>query len=113
MEALVLLFEPGDFLFRHLGQLGLRRLAFQQGAVFRQVGHRLKVSLPDRHQFFQAGVFLPQLLRALRVVERLGVTQGGFDLRKAAAEPLDLGTKVHGEMQIRPQRDKPCGRTKG
>ena len=87
--------------------------ALQQGAVLRQVGHGLEVSLALRHQFFQPGVFLPQLLRALRVVERLGIAQGGFDLRKAAGELLDLGTQVHGAKQIRPQRHETLRAEKG
>ena len=96
LETLDLRFQPGDFFFRHLAQFGTRRLRLQQRAVLRQIGHGLKISLPVRHQVFQAGVFLRQFLRALRVVERLGIAQGGFDLSKAAGEPLDLRTQVHG-----------------
>ena len=90
-------FQPGDFLFRHLGQLRIRRLGLQKRAVLRQVGHDFEVSLSVPHQLFEPGVLLPQLLRPLRIVEGLGIAQGGFDLRKAAGEPLDMGTQVHDE----------------
>ena len=48
-----------------------------------------------RDQFLEPGVFAGQFLRALRVVEGLGIAQGGFDLGKAAAEFFNVRAQIH------------------
>ena len=83
-------FEPGDFLFRHHGQLGFRRLAFQQRAVLFEIGERFQIIFAPRQQFLEPGVFAGQFLCALRVVESLWIAQRGFDFGKAFAEFFDV-----------------------
>jgi hypothetical protein len=73
-----------------LGQFGFRRLALQQRPVLRQIRHRFLIRLPGRHELLEPRVFLGQFLRALLVVERLGIAQGHFNFRKAAGKFIDV-----------------------
>jgi len=73
-----------------LGQFGIRRFGLEQGLILRPVGDGFQIRLSLRHQCFQPGVLLPQLLRALRIIEDLRVAQGGFDFPVAAGELFDL-----------------------
>jgi hypothetical protein len=58
-----------------------------------------------RHQLLEPGVFAGQFLRALRVVESLGIAQRGLDLGKALAEFFDVRRRFisfnHGWTRIK------------
>ena len=88
-------FEPRDFLLRHQREFGFRRFGFEQRAVFAELRGGLEKIFALRHQLLEPGVFARQFLRALRVVESLGVAQRGLDLGKAAAEFFDVRRQIH------------------
>jgi len=61
----------------------------------RQLGGSFEIVLSLRCELSEPGVFPGELLRALRIVERVRPAESGFDFGESARELLDLGTQVH------------------
>ena len=94
-KAFLVLFELREFCLRHLRHLGLGGLRFNQRTVVRELRLALEQGISHRDELFEPRVFFRERLRLLRILERLGITQGSFDFRETAREAVDMGAEVH------------------